>query len=74
MEILGVTLEQEWHDICDSSTLYMHPGDETFGRNDIIFVTAPHFTCTLVLNPSLKPYEYEEIVSMGILGVTLEQE
>ena len=30
MEILGVTLEQEWHGICDSSTLYMHPGDETF--------------------------------------------
>ena len=30
MGILGVTLEQEWHDIVDSSTLYMHPGDETF--------------------------------------------
>ena len=30
MGILGVTLGQEWHYICDSSTLYMHPGDETF--------------------------------------------
>ena len=30
MEILGVTLGQEWYDICDSSTLCMHPGDETF--------------------------------------------
>ena len=30
MEILGVTLEQELHDIDGSSTLCMHPGDETF--------------------------------------------
>ena len=30
MEILGATLGQESHYICDSSTLYMHPGDETF--------------------------------------------
>ena len=30
VEILGVILEQELHDIDDSSTLYMHPGDETF--------------------------------------------
>ena len=30
MEILGATLRQEWQDIGDSSTLYMHPGGETF--------------------------------------------
>ena len=34
MEILGVTLEQEWHDIVDSSTLYVHPGGETFVKTE----------------------------------------
>ena len=46
----------------------------TLGRNVTIFVTGPHFTCTLAMKPSLKPYESAAAVSMEILGVTLEQE